>query len=80
MIQMIMGMGMTVFSLFNLVLLVAFFGILYTKDYYVLWNLGILLALEGVVITIGSFIAAVLIIIKDNLMSFVIGQSYVSAL
>jgi len=75
-IQFIMNMGSWIIGLFNLFLLAGVFGIIYCKDYGLLWNIVILLSVEGVALMIGSFAQAILIIVKDNLMSFAFGRTY----
>ena len=77
MLQMVMGMGMTLISLFNIFVLVGFIATIWAKDWQAALGLVVLLVIEGVVITIGSIITAALTVIKDNLLSFCLGNRIV---
>lgn len=74
MISLIEGMGTILIGFFNLFLLVAILGIIYSKDWNLFLNVGVLIAFEAVILLLVNFAQGVLIFLKEMLISFVIGS------
>lgn len=76
MINLISNMGEVLIGLFNVVLLLSFFGILLSKDWDALRSLGCIILVEAMVIFGVGMILGIIELIKDILLSFALGTPY----
>lgn len=76
MINIISNMGEVVLGLFNIFMLIGFFGILYTQDWVALRSLGVIIFVEAVVLFGVGTVQGIIELIKDSLLSFAFGTPY----
>ena len=76
MINLISNMGGVVLSLFNIFMLIGFFGILHSQDWVALRSLVVIIFVEAIAILGVGVIQGIIEIIKDSLLSFGFGFSY----
>lgn len=75
MINLVTNMGGVVLGLFNIFMLIGFFGILYTQDWVALRSLGVIF-LEAIVLFGIGRVQGIIELIKDSLLSFALGSPY----
>ena len=76
MINLVTNMGRVVLSLFNIFMLLGFFGILYTQDWVVLRSFGVIIFVEAIAIFGVGLVLGIIELIKDSLLSFALGAPY----
>lgn len=76
MINLISNMGEVVLGLFNIFMLIGFFGILYTQDWVALRSLGVIIFVEAIVLFGVGMVRGIIELIKDSLLSFAFGTPY----
>ena len=76
MINLIYNMGEVVLGLFNIFMLIGFFGILRSQDWVALRSLVVIIFVEAIAILGVGMIQGIIEIIKDSLLSFGLGFSY----
>ena len=76
MISLISNMGEVVLGLFNIFMLIGFFGILYTQDWVTLRSLGVIIFVEAIVLCGAGIVQGSIEVIKDSLLSFAFGTPY----
>lgn len=70
-VNIITNLGGGIIGLFNLTMILAFFGIIVEKDWNMLWSLMAVFVFEGFIIFLGVAVQVLLISISDKLWSFV---------
>lgn len=73
--NLVINMGSVVIGLFNLMLLLAAFGIMVSKNYDMLIQVGIAIGGESVLLFLGGVIIAGVMLIRDGLWNFVTGMA-----
>lgn len=73
MINIVLNMSGAVIGLFNTFMLLATFGILYTKDLGMLWSVGAVILVEAIMFFLVGVALGTIEILKDSLMSFAFG-------
>ena len=76
MVNLISNMGGVVLGLFNIFMLVGFFGIIHSQDWVALRSLGVIIFVEAIAIFGIGLILGIIELIKDSLLSFALGSSY----
>ena len=76
MINLISNMGEVVLGLFNIFMLLGFFGILYTQDWVTLRSWLVIIFVEAIILFGVGMILGIIEIIKDILLSFAFGTPY----
>ena len=76
MINLISNMGGVVLSLFNIFMLIGFFGILHSQDWVALRSLVVIIFVEAIVIFGVGMVQGIIELVKDGLLSFAFGRSY----
>ena len=73
--NLVINMGSVLIGLFNLMLLLAAFGIMVSKNYDMLIQVGIAIGGEAVLLFLGGVIIAGVMLIRDGLWNFVTGMA-----
>ena len=76
MINLISNMGGVVLSLFNIFMLIGFFGILHSQDWVALRSLVVSIFVEAIAIFGVGMVLGIIELIKDSLLSFALGSLY----
>lgn len=76
MINLISNMGGVVLSLFNIFMLIGFFGILHSQDWVALRSLVVIIFVEAIAIFGVGLVLGIIELIKDSLLSFALGSPY----
>ena len=76
MINLISNMGGVVLSLFNIFMLIGFFGILHSQDWVALRSLVVIIFVEAIAIFGVGMVLGINELIKDSLLSFALGSPY----
>ena len=76
MINLISNMGEMVLGLFDIFMLIGFFGILHSQDWVALRSLVVIIFVEAIAILGVGVILGIIELIKDSLLSFALGSPY----
>ena len=76
MINLISNMGGVVIGLFNIFMLIGFFGIIHSQDWVALRSLVVIIFGEAIAIFGVGMVLGIIELIKDSLLSFALGSSY----
>lgn len=76
MINLISNMGGVVIGLFNIFMLIGFFGIIHSQDWVALRSLVVIIFVEAIAIFGVGMVLGIIELIKDSLLSFALGSSY----
>ncbi len=76
MINLISNMGEVVLGLFNIFVLIGFFGILHSQDWIALRSVVVIIFVEAIAILGVGMILGIIELIKDILLSFALGTPY----
>ena len=76
MINLIYNMGEMLLGLFNIFMLIGFFGILHSQDWIALRSVVVIIFVEAIAILGVGVIQGIIEIVKDSLLSFGLGFSY----
>lgn len=76
MINLISNMGGVVIGLFNIFMLIGFFGIIHSQDWVALRSLGCIMIAEAIAIFGVGMVQGIIELIKDSLLSFAFGTPY----
>uniref|UniRef100_UPI004056F796 hypothetical protein n=1 Tax=Acetatifactor sp. TaxID=1872090 RepID=UPI004056F796 len=76
MINLISNMGEAVLGLFNIFMLIGFFGILYAQDWVTLRSWLVIIFVEAIILFGIGMILGIIELIKDILLSFALGIPY----
>ena len=76
MINIVSNMGEMVLGLFNIFMLIGFFGILHSQGWVALRSLVVIIFVEAIAILEVGVIMGIIELIKDSLLSFALGSSY----
>lgn len=76
MINIVSNMGEMVLGLFNIFMLIGFFGILHSQDWIALRSLVVIIFVEAIAILGVGVIMGIIELIKDSLLSFALGSPY----
>lgn len=76
MINIVSNMGEMLLGLFNIFVLMGFFGILHSQDWIALRSVVVIIFVEAIAILGVGVIQGIIEIVKDSLLSFGLGFSY----
>ncbi|MBQ8233024.1 MAG: hypothetical protein IJZ34_14035 [Lachnospiraceae bacterium] len=76
MINIVSNMGEMLLGLFNIFVLIGFFGILHSQDWIALRSVVVIIFVEAIAILGVGMILGIIELIKDSLMSFALGSPY----
>ena len=76
MINLVSNMGGVVLGLFNIFMLIGFFGIIHSQDWVALRSLVVIIFVEAIAIFGVGMVLGIIELIKDSLLSFALGSPY----
>ena len=76
MINIVSNMGEMLLGLFNIFVLIGFFGILHSQDWIALRSVVVIIFVEAIAIFGVGLVLGIIELIKDSLLSFALGSPY----
>ena len=76
MINLVSNMGGVILGLFNIFMLIGFFGIIHSQDWVALRSLVVIIFVEAIAIFGVGMVQGIIELIKDSLLSFAFGTPY----